>query len=96
MPDELPDRLQRILTGPEQDRLIDALAADAVDAAPVVGDLLALQRRQNAEEHGIEYPDRPAYIENILSDLPPPVDTVGDIVVSQNVLHHLEERDERR
>ena len=40
---------------------------------------------------GIDYPERPAFIENAISDLPPPVDTIGDILVAQNTISHLQE-----
>jgi hypothetical protein len=86
------DGLSRVLTEPQQERLYEAAAADAVDAAPIVGDILALHRRELAAENGNEYPQRPAFVENVISDLPPPLDTVGDIIVSQNTLKYLEER----
>jgi hypothetical protein len=86
------DGLSRVLTEPEQEALHEALAADAVDAAPFVGDILALHRREIATQRGQEYPTRPAFLENVISDLPPPLDTAGDIVLSQNTLKYLEER----
>lgn len=94
--DDFPDgidaeRLESILTEPAQERLADAIAADIIDAAPIAGDLLALIRMENAKKQGVEYPERPAFVENVISDLPPPIDTIGDIIVSQNVLHHLED-----
>lgn len=93
--DDFPESLDsgsvnRILTQPQQDALAEAVAADAVDAVPLVGDLLVLSRMDKAEEMGVEYPKRPSALENAISDLPPPLDTVGDIVVSQNVLNYLE------
>lgn len=86
-----PESIDRVLTEPAQATLAEAVAADLVDAAPLVGDLLALVRLQNAEEEGVEYPSRPAFVENAISDLPPPFDTAGDLIISQNVLHHLED-----
>lgn len=83
------DQLRRILGEPQHETLGEALAADAVDAAPVLGDLLAVVRKHNAEARGMDYPDRPAFVENALSDLPPPADTVADILVAQNTLNHL-------
>lgn len=85
-----PEAIDNVLTEPAQASLADALAADAVDAAPIVGDLLALVRLQNAEEEGIEYPERPGLVENAISDLPPPLDTIGDVLIAQNTLHYLE------
>jgi hypothetical protein len=81
--------LDRVLIEPHQEALAEAIAADVVDVAPVAGDLLAAVRQRRAEEQGIEYEDQPVYIENALSDLPFPLDTVADIVVSQNVLRYL-------
>jgi len=81
--------IDRIITEPEQQALSEAIAADAVDAVPIVGDLLAITRLAKAEEQGIDYPSRPNALENALSDLPPPVDTIGDILVSQNVISYL-------
>lgn len=84
------DAIDRILTEPQQDALGEAIAADAIDAVPIAGDALALTRNNKAEEIGMEYPARPAFVENIISDVPPPFDTIGDILVSQNVLSYLE------
>lgn len=86
------DSIDRILTGPQQEALAEAVAADLIDAAPIVGDLLAISRMEKADEMGIEYPSKPAALENALSDLPPPVDTVADLAISQNTMHYLEER----
>lgn len=96
--DRLPDGLDgeaidRILTEPEQKSLAEALAADAVDAAPVIGDLLTLSRMRAAEEEGIEYPTRPTAVENVISDVPPPLDTIGDILVSQNTMQYVDAYD---
>lgn len=85
------ETLRRVLTQPQQESLAEALAADAVDAAPILGDVLASERLDHAEEMGIDYPERPAFIENAISDLPPPVDTIGDILVAQNTISHLQE-----
>lgn len=91
LPDDFSaDALDRILTEPQQDALAEAIAADAVDAVPIAGDVLALTRAQEAEDMGLEYPDRPAFVENVLSDIPAPLDTIGDILISQNVLNYLE------
>jgi len=91
LPDGLDeDAIDRILTEPAQDTLAEALAADAIDAAPVIGDLLALQRIQKADEQGIEYPERPPAIENVLSDIPEPFGTLGDILVAQNTVSYVE------
>lgn len=89
-PDFDADALDRILTEPQQDALAEAILADAVDAAPLAGDVLAITRMERADEQGIEYPERPAAVENVIADLPPPLDTVGDVIVSQNVLGYLE------
>jgi hypothetical protein len=86
--------IDRILTEPQQETLLEALAADAVDAAPLVGDLLYISRAQTAKEKGIDYPERPAYVENALSDLPPPADTIGDIIIAQNTMQYLGAEDE--
>lgn len=86
------ETVDRILTKPQQESLAEAVAADLVDAAPVIGDLLALERRERAMEMGQEYPVRPAFLENALSDLPPPLDTAGDLLVSQNVIKYFEEK----
>lgn len=95
LPPELSgDAIDRILTKPEQEHLAEALAADAIDALPLIGDLLTVARMKEAEEKGIEYPDRPTAVENALSDIPAPLDTVGDIIISQNTLTYLEVEDE--
>lgn len=86
----LADALDRVLTEPQQESVVEALAADAVDAAPVAGDLLALSRQNRAEEIGMEYPSRPAILENAISDLPPPLATIGDLIIAQNTISHLE------
>jgi hypothetical protein len=85
------DSLDRILTEPQQNQLAEAIAADAVDASPLVGDIFALVRIRRAEERGMEYPNRPAFIESIVGDLPEPLDTVGDVIFSQNVLQYLQQ-----
>lgn len=82
--------LDRILIEPHQEALAEAIAADVVDVAPIVGDLLAGVRKERAENQGIDRPDSPAYIENALGDIPKPVDTIADVVVSQNVLLYLQ------
>lgn len=84
------DAIDRILSEPMQETLLEAIAADAVDVVPIVGDLTALSRQDIAEEEGVEYPERPAIIENALSDLPPPLATIGDIIVAQNVVSYLQ------
>jgi|APHM01.1.fsa_nt_gi hypothetical protein len=84
-----PEVLDRILIEPHQEALAEAIAADAVDVAPVVGDLLAAVRQQRAEAQGVQYPDQPAYLENAIGDFPKPIDTLADIVISQNVLLYL-------
>lgn len=83
------DRLRRILGEPEHESLPEAMAADAVDVAPVVGDLLAGIRSDKAEQAEIDYPDRPVVVENAVSDLPEPLDSIGDVLISQNVMHHV-------
>lgn len=88
--EDLGAALDRILTGPQQETLAEALAADAVDVIPVFGDLSALSRQRRAEELGIDYPARPSIVENAISDLPPPFDTIGDIIIAQNTVSHLE------
>jgi hypothetical protein len=91
LPDPLDaDRIDRILTEPEQEALLDAIAADIVDVVPIAGDLVALVRMKQAEDKGIEYPSRPQVIENALSDIPAPFDTVGDVLVSANTMHYLQ------
>lgn len=87
---ELAEALDRVLTSPQQETLAEALAADAVDVVPIVGDALALSRQEEADAMGINYPERPAVIENALSDLPPPFDTAFDIIIAQNTISHLE------
>lgn len=85
------EAIDRILTGPQQERFAEAVAADLVDAAPLVGDLLMLSRIEKADERGIDYPARPTALENAMSDLPPPFDTIADLAISQNVMHYLED-----
>lgn len=95
LPDGLDgDTLDRILTEPQQESLLEALAADAVDAVPLIGDLMVLSRMEAAEEQGIEYPERPSAVENALSDIPAPLDTIGDILIAQNTLQYLDVGDE--
>lgn len=84
------DTLDNILIEPHQDALAEAIAADAVDVAPVIGDLLAAVRQQRAEQEGVEFPEQPAYLENAIGDLPKPIDTIADVVISQNVLLYLQ------
>lgn len=92
---DLPDpvnaeAIDRILSEPMQETLLEAIAADAVDVVPIIGDLTALSRQEMAEEKGMKYPERPAVIENAISDLPPPLATIGDIIVAQNVISYLQ------
>jgi len=82
--------IDRVLTEPQQNALAEAIAADAIDAVPLAGDVLFLTRQEKANTVGMEYPERPTALENALSDLPPPLDTIGDILISQNVLHYLQ------
>jgi len=91
LPDDLDgNTIDRILTEPQQENLLEALAADAVDAMPVIGDLMTLSRMKTAEETGLEYPERPTAVENALSDIPAPLDTIGDILISQNTMQYLD------
>lgn len=92
---ELPDdidrsTIERVLTQPEQESLAEALAADAVDAAPIIGDLLVIVRMERAKQQGIKYPEAPTAVENALSDIPAPLDTIGDIIVAQNTASYLD------
>lgn len=82
--------LDRVMTEPEQANLLEAMAADGIDAFPIVGDALMLSRKKRAEEMGMDYPQRPAVVENTLSDIPAPLDTVGDILIAQNTMSYLE------
>lgn len=86
------DTLDNILIEPHQDALAEAIAADVVDVAPIVGDLFSGVRQRRAEDQGVEFPDQPAYIENTIGDLPKPIDTIADVVVSQNVLLYLQRK----
>lgn len=91
--DELDaDTLDRILIEPHQEALAEAMLADVVDVTPIVGDLAAAVRQHRAEQQGVEFPDQPAYIENTIGDFPKPIDTIADIVVSQNVLLYLKRK----
>jgi hypothetical protein len=93
LPDPLDEEtLARILSDPQQQHLAEAIAADILDAAPIAGDLAAYIRIKEAEEQGIEYPERPTAVENILSDIPAPLDTIGDIAVSQNVTSYMQRK----
>lgn len=95
LPDEIDRKtIERVLTRPQQKSLAEALAADAVDAAPIIGDLLVIVRMERAEEQGLKYPDAPTAVENALSDVPPPLDTIGDIIVAQNTAEYLDLYDE--
>ena len=88
------ETLARIIAGPEHENLTEAVAADAVDVVPILGDALALKRKQEAEEKGKDMPDKPAFIENAVSDLPPPLDTAGDVLISQNTIRYINENSE--
>ncbi len=92
VPDIDGDSLDRILKEPHQQSLAEAIAADAVDLAPVVGDLSALARAKRADEMGVEFSDQPAYIEAALSDLPTPVGEVAAALISENVLLYLKQK----
>lgn len=87
---EVARTLDRILSGPQQETLAEAMAADAIDVVPVAGDLTAIVRNERAEDLGMEYPQRPAALENAFGDLPPPLGTLADILIAQNVMSHLE------
>lgn len=86
--------LERVFTEPEMESLAEAIAADAVDAIPIIGDMLIIVRMNRAEEMGKTYPESPAPVQNYLSDIPAPFDTVGDILVSQHTAEYLDLYDE--
>lgn len=83
------DVLDRILTEPEQNTLAEAILADSVEAAPLVGDLLHIQKMKLAEERGIDYPENATRVEDTLGDLPTPLDSIGELLVANHVPHYL-------
>lgn len=92
IPPELDrETINRILTEPEQEALAEAMLADAVDAAPFIGDLLAVQKLEKADERGIEYPKTPVFAQDTLADLPTPLDLISDALIAYHVPHYLQE-----
>lgn len=85
------ETIDRVFTEPEQDTLAEAIAADAVDAAPFVGDLLAIQRLEKADEQGIDYPDTPVFVQDTAADLPTPLDLLSDALLLYHSPHYLEQ-----
>lgn len=84
------ETIDRILTEPQQETLAEAVAADAVEAAPLVGDLLAIQRLERAKEEGIDYPDDPVFVQDATGDLPTPLDLIAESLVLYHTPDYLE------
>lgn len=85
------DTVQNVLTEPEQDTLAQAVAADLVDGAPIIGDLLAIQKLEKAEQRGIDYPDTPIFVQDVTGDLPTPLDLMSDAILWYHTPHYLRE-----
>jgi hypothetical protein len=86
------ETIDRILTEPQQKALAHAILADAVDALPVIGDLLATAKREKAERRGIEYPTSPIFAQDTLGDLPTPFDWLGELLVAYHVPYYLQRK----
>lgn len=84
------EAINRVLTGPQQETLAEAVLADGFDAAPLIGDLVAIQRLEKAEEQGIEYPETPVFVQDTLGDLPTPLDLLSDSLLLYHAPHYIE------
>jgi len=93
LPPELSgEAIDRILTEPQQATLAEAVAADAVEAVPLIGDLMAIRRRQVADDMNMDYPDKAVYAEDFAGDLPTPVDLVAETLLVYQTPLYLERK----
>lgn len=90
LPDPDSSVVGSLLISPDHDTIQEAIAADIVDAIPIGGDMLLLVRADRADRKGLNFPDDQAYVENVMSDLPPPFDTALDLLVSPNTVRYVE------
>jgi hypothetical protein len=86
--------LSSVLIAHEHDDFSDAALADIVDAAPVAGDVLFLVRKRRAERDGEDFPNRQAYIQNIISDLPAPLAYPLESLSAPNMIEFIEDKGE--
>jgi hypothetical protein len=89
-PDLDPQFVENVLTEPQANTLAQAVTSDAVEAAPIVGDLLAVQRLEEAEERGVDYPNAPVFAQDTVGDLPTPFDLLGEALLVYHTPHYLE------
>lgn len=89
VPDPDSSAIGRILIAPDQETIREAIAADIITAAPIGGDALLLVRHNRAEEMGIDYPTEQGLLQNTVSDLPPPLDTIAESLSLPNTVNYV-------
>lgn len=86
------DALNRILTGPEQKSLAEAITADAIDVLPIVGQITLLIRKNRAEKEGVKYPSEAAFVDLVFGDLGTPVEEIVQALTSPNTNKYLHDK----
>lgn len=88
-----PDEMRDILFESKQSSLGRAIAADLVDAIPIVGDALNLFRVRHAEKIGLTAERRFSrqLIDLTLGVLPDPIGGIIDVLTPTNTLTYLQE-----
>lgn len=90
IPDPEDSVVGSVLISPNHETLNQALAADFIDAVPLGGDALLIVRGDIAERKGIDFPDDQVYVQNAISDLPPPVDYLLEAISMPNTISYVE------
>lgn len=93
VPDPEESAVGSILISPDQETLRQAMLADFIDAIPLGGDALLLVRGDIAEREGLDFPEDQAYIQNVISDLPPPGDYLLNALSAPNSVNYVEQND---
>lgn len=96
VPDPDTSAIGRILIAPDQETIREAIAADIITAAPLGGDALLLVRHNRAKEAGIDYPTEQGLLQNTVSDLPPPFDTIAESLSLPNTINYVNKNPEAK
>ena len=90
VPDPDESAIGSVLIAPDHETLRQAMLADFIDAIPLGGDALLVVRGDIAEREGIDFPDDQAYVQNVISDLPPPGDYILNALSAPNTVNYVE------
>jgi len=93
LPEACPEELRDILFESKQRTLGRAIAADVLDAFPILGDVGNFYRTRHAARMGRERPRRVTrqLVDTLVGILPDPVGGILDLLLPMNTITYLQE-----